>query len=178
MPTAYPVDETVPVEVRSVGPYTKHRVVARAMKRPGVAVWWAAWRMRRLVPHDATLVPVPAADGPSEANRQLARLLGRLTGASVVEALVRDRPGPSRRHQHQTGFAGDFRSAVRHQYDTLRCAVSITGLTPVVLVDNVITSGATLTAAAARLQPGHHNRAEWGGRDAAIAAVVYADART
>lgn len=122
------------------------RFCARLMRQAGHELWG----------DDAVLVPVPLHRARQFSRRynqstELARALGRLTGLPVDPGLV-TRPRPTR---HQVGLSGEARrrnvaGAFRAHPDLL---VRLAGRR-VILVDDVITTGATVTAVTRALKSG------------------------
>jgi len=117
--------------------------LARQMARAGAEYW----------PHGPVLVPVPMPFFRHLARRfnqaeEIARALGRLTGAPVLTGLVR-RSGETRR---QVGLSGaERRRNLAGAFTVSPHALSLLAGRPVVLVDDVITTGATMRAVAAAL---------------------------
>lgn len=137
------------------------RTVAHELKTADrAAVRVAAAAMAPLVPPGATLVPVPSSRGDTDANRALARAIGRLAGAPVRDGLGRER-GESQHARRKRGLSALTADDQRVAWT----GVPLRG--PVALVDNVVTTGATLRAAARAVAPG-------GG---AVVGLAWADAR-
>ena len=121
------------------------RRIAYALKR-GEEIGIAAREMAVLLPLDLptlTLVPVPASTGSIEANLILARAIAAEYGpqARVVSALNRVVPvesSCSRRRRRLPGL-----TAADHKFVRIGGWFAL----PVFLVDNVVTTGATLAAA-------------------------------
>lgn len=121
------------------------------------AVRYAAAAMAPLLPPGATLVPVPSSRGDTSANRRLAEAIARLAHARVDDGLGRE-PGESQYARRKRGVSPLAASEQRVEWTGGRLR------DPVVLIDNVVTSGATATSAERAI-----------GRTAAI--LVWADAR-
>lgn len=134
------------------------RAVAHGLKAGDPrATATAAEAMAPLVPPGATLVPVPGHDGSTRANLRLAEAVARLAGAEVRDGLERE---PS-----EGQYSRFLRGAPRLGPDEIRVRWAGGALRdPVLLVDNVVASGATALAAARAL-----------GRVAAV--LAWADAR-
>ena len=126
------------------------RSVALALKAPEPwSIEVASAAMARLIGGQPSplLVPVPSSSGATEANLQLARAIASvLPGAIVVDALGRSRPVPSSMLLHCAGRAPP--SVEGHAMVLRREVVG-----RVWLVDNHVTAGNTLRAAAAALGP-------------------------
>jgi hypothetical protein len=121
------------------------RRIAYALKR-GVETGIAAREMAGLLPPDLptlTLVPVPASTGSIEANLILARAIAAEYGpqARVVSALNRVVPVESSCARRRRGLPG--LTAADHEFVRVGGWFAL----PAFLVDNVITTGATLAAA-------------------------------
>jgi ComF family protein len=128
------------------------RFCARLMARAGHELWGP----------DALLVPVPLHRARLFSRRynqstELARVLGRLTGLPVDPVLVTRRKNTP----HQVGLSGDARrrnvaGAFTHHPDSLR---RLQGRR-VILVDDVITTGATVKAVTKALKSGGAERVD------------------
>ena len=121
------------------------RLIAYALKR-GEETEMAAREMAGLLPLDLptlTLVPVPASTGSIEANLILARAIASEYGpqARVVTALNRVVPVESSCARRRRGLSG--LTAADHKFVRVGGWFAL----PVFLVDNVVTTGATLAAA-------------------------------
>jgi len=121
------------------------RRIAYALKR-GEETELAAPEMAGLLPPDLptlTLVPVPASTGRIEANLILARDIAADYGpqARVVSALNRVVPVESSCARRRRGLPG--LTAADHKFVRVGGWFAL----PVFLVDNVVTTGATLAAA-------------------------------
>ncbi|MEI6035670.1 MAG: hypothetical protein WCS65_15505 [Verrucomicrobiae bacterium] len=121
------------------------RRIAYALKR-GAESGVAAREMAGLLPPDLptlTLVPVPASTGSIEANLILARAIAAEYGmqARVVPALSRRVPVESSCSRRRRGLPG--LTAANHKFVRVGGWFAL----PVFLVDNVVTTGATLAAA-------------------------------
>lgn len=130
------------------------RDVAQRLKHEDpAAVKLAARDMAPRVPANAILVPIPDHLGRTEANAHLAmQIAGMRPGVVVRDVLGRQSEAPSSRARRQAGEPG---LTIDEQLATLTLTrryqpSHFTTEQPVLLVDNVITSGAT-GAAAARL---------------------------
>lgn len=127
------------------------RAIARALKTPGCGVYRAALaravaELAPLVPVGAQLVPVPRASGCVGGMLWLALGLAAVVpSASVVVAITRERPVPSSHRRRRSG--GDGLTPAEHA-SSFVCSVELDPRRPVVLVDNVVVSGATATGAA------------------------------
>jgi predicted amidophosphoribosyltransferase len=124
----------------------------------------AAAPMARLVdgPPELILVPVPSSTGNTEANAALARAIIRrlqVSRARIVKAIRRTAPVQSSCTRRRAGLHG--LKPADHHFE--RAGAMLPILTPVYLVDNVTTTGATMEAAL-RVIP-------WAD------ALVYADAK-
>jgi len=125
------------------------RRIAYALKR-GEEIDLAAREMAGLIPPDLptlTLVPVPSSSGCTEANRLLAHAIATAYGpqARVVAAMLRVHPVESSCDRRRRGLPG--LTAADHEFVRVGGWLAL----PVFLVDNVITTGATLTAARAAI---------------------------
>ena len=121
------------------------RRIAYALKR-GEEIGIAAREMAELLPPDLptlTLVPVPASTGSIEANLILARAIASEYGpqARVVPSLNRRVPVESSCARRRRGLPG--LTAADHKFVRVGGWFAL----PVFLVDNVVTTGATLIAA-------------------------------
>jgi predicted amidophosphoribosyltransferase len=121
------------------------RRIAYALKM-GEETELAAREMAGLLPLDLptlTLVPVPASTGSIEANLILARAIASEYGpqARVVTALNRVVPVESSCARRRRGLPG--LTAADHEFVRVGGWFAL----PVFLVDNVVTTGATLAAA-------------------------------
>jgi len=121
------------------------RRIAYALKRGG-EIQAAAREMVSLLPPDLptlTFVPVPASTGSIEANLILARAIAAEYSpqARVVLALRRSMPVESSCARRRRGLPG--LTAAAHKFMRVGGWFSL----PVFLVDNVVTTGATLAAA-------------------------------
>jgi len=136
------------------------REIAHALKvaEPS-AVAAAASAMARLVPRGALLVPVPSSRGDTRPNAVLAEALARLVGGRVVDGLRRE-PSESQYARLLAGLPPLTPGAMR-----LRWAAPPPRETAW-LVDNVVTTGATLAAAAAAV-PGPSAAVVWADGGAA-----------
>ena len=104
------------------------------------AVRIASAAMAPLVPPGAVLVPVPSSRGSTRENRALAEAIGRLVRAPVVDGLGRESP-QSQYALRKGGKASLSASQMRVRWTGPRPSG------PVVLIDNVVTTGATAEAA-------------------------------
>lgn len=104
------------------------------------AVVVAARDMAPLVPGHVALVPVPDSNGDTSANRALAQAIAAITGNRVADVLRRPAPVESSRMLRLAG--GQGLAPQDHRFT----ATSQPG--DVMLIDNVVTSGATAVAAA------------------------------
>ncbi len=122
------------------------------------AIHVAAGAMAPLLPPGSTLVPVPSSSGSTRANLRLAEAIASLVpGTHVVDGLDRE-ASESQYRRRKRGEAALRADAMRVRWvgGALR--------DPVVLIDNVLSTGATAKAAERAL-----------GRD--TLALVWADAR-
>lgn len=104
------------------------------------AVRIAAAALAPLVPRGATLVPVPGSRGSTRPNLALAEAVARLAGGRVRDDLER-RPSESQYDRRKRGLA-PLRA---EEMDVRWGGAPLRGV--VVLVDNVVTTGATATSA-------------------------------
>ena len=121
------------------------RRIAYALKR-GEEIGIAAREMAELLPPDLptlTLVPVPASTGSLEGNLILARAIAAEYGpqARVIPAIRRVMPVESSCARRRRGLPG--LTAADHKFVRVGGWFAL----PVFLVDNVVTTGATLAAA-------------------------------
>jgi hypothetical protein len=124
------------------------------------AIAGAAPAMAALIDGPCWLVPVPASSGNLTPNFALAHAIARMVqGARVKCAVARARPVESSCHRRLRGLLGLLPS----EHAIVRVAGPLRPL-PLYFVDNVITSGATITACRRALG--------WG------TGLVYADAST
>lgn len=97
-----------------------------------------------LLDEGAVFVPVPGARGPSAGNLALAAALAEIMDGDVVEAVERARPVESSRVRRRAGLPGLTRE------DHARSMAQAAPLPPdaaIWLVDNVVTTGATMLGA-------------------------------
>jgi predicted amidophosphoribosyltransferase len=121
------------------------RRIAYALKECREAALAAA-EMAALLPPglpSITLVPIPSSTGSIEANHHLAQAIARAYGrqAHVIAALARPSPVESSCARRRRGIPG--LTASDHHFVRIPKWLTL----PVILVDNVVTTGATLTAA-------------------------------
>ena len=121
------------------------RRIAYALKR-GEESGIAAREMAALLPSDMptlTLVPIPASTGSIEANLILARVIAAEYGpqARVVPAINRVVPVESSCARRRRGLPG--LTAADHKFVRVGGWFAL----PLFIVDNVVTTGATLAAA-------------------------------
>ena len=130
---------------RQLTPREEHvRAVAYALKVPDpAAVHEAALAMASLVPPGAALVPIPSSAGSLTANAALAGALAGLTGGYVAPILRRASPVEASHQRRRRGERGLLPEAHAASF----AATGPVPPGPVVLVDNVVTSGATLEGA-------------------------------
>ena len=130
---------------RQLTPREEHvRAVAYALKVPDpAAVHEAALAMASLVPPGAALVPIPSSAGSLTANAALAGALAGLTGGYVAPILRRASPVEASHQRRRRGEHGLLPEAHAASF----AATGPVPPGPVVLVDNVVTSGATLEGA-------------------------------
>lgn len=118
--------------------------------------------MAPLLPKRATLVPIPTSSGNLEPNAELAARLAAATGGVVARLIERRRPVPSSRERRLRGDPG---LTAEDQERSLRATGAVPS-GPVVLIDNVLTTGATFEGAWRTL-----------GRPANVTGLAYAEAR-
>jgi len=130
---------------RQLTPREEHvRAVAYALKVPDpAAVHEAALAMASLVPPGAALVPIPSSAGSLTANAALAGALAGMTGGYVAPILRRASPVEASHQRRRRGEHGLLPEAHAASF----AATGPVPPGPVVLVDNVVTSGATLEGA-------------------------------
>ena len=142
-------------EVRPVlaaGTYLQLRALANAVKTGGPsALQKAVEHMAPLVPEGADLVPVPSSSGSTDANRVLAEAIARHAAergvtCRVVDALTGDARDSSLKKK-RAGEPSLLARQVRTRASPGREAL-LGSAHPVLLVDNVIATGATARAAA------------------------------
>ena len=127
------------------------RAIARALKTPGCGVYRAALaravvELAPMVPVGAQLVPVPRASGCVGGMLWLALALAAVVpSASVVVAVTRVHPVPSSHRRRRSGCDG--LTPAEHA-SSFECSAVLDPSRPVVLVDNVLVSGATAMGAA------------------------------
>jgi hypothetical protein len=121
----------------------KARHIAQGLKNAAEeAIQIAAPAMAALVDGPCWLVPVPASDGSLTANLALARAIEEIVpGARVKCAIARAHPVESSCQRRLRGLAG----LTAEQHAIIRTAGPMQAL-PVYFVENVITTGATITA--------------------------------
>lgn len=128
------------------------RDIAEKLKTnpPDPVVQEAANEMAGRVPDGAVLVPLPSHTGGAEANARLAReIQKRVRGSMVLPVLERTRPVASSTLSRRAGQPG---VDVETHVASMRATGAIPSDRPVVLVDNVETTGATGEAARRILQ--------------------------
>jgi hypothetical protein len=146
------------------------RKTANDIKDAGnkLALMEAAETMGLLVPSRAVLVPVPSSSGLNHATRVLAGYIAKwVPGAEVVDMLRRRWPVPSSTILRRQGLPAVSEKEHVESMES-KHPLALPSDRPIVLVDNVVTEGNTLRAAARVLAAV--------GR-APDLAVVYADAR-
>lgn len=117
------------------------RSVAHDLKGADVAaIRVAAVSLAPMVPRHGVLVPVPGSRGSTRENLKLAEAISRLSGARVVDGLERE----ASESQHARRRAG--KSPLTPDAMRVRWGGGIPR-SPVFLVDNVLTTGATAEAA-------------------------------
>lgn len=130
----YPVPGTHPI-----------RRTAHALKAGNLdAIAVAAMAMARWLPRGAVLVPMPSRRGLPDATRMLAQRIADITGATVVDALL----GRWRESNYERKRVG--KEPLRDAALGMRQARPLPD-GPIWIVDNVIDTGATMTAAKAAL---------------------------
>jgi hypothetical protein len=119
------------------------RATAYALKRPTPqAITTAAPAMAALIDGPCWLVPIPSSSGSLEANFALSSAIAQyVPGARVKRAIARAHPVESSCRRRLRGLLG---LAVA-QHAIIRTAGPLAPF-PLYFVDNVITSGATITA--------------------------------
>lgn len=121
------------------------RKVAHAMK-DGVmnAIKEAAYQMADMVPGNAVLVPMPSHLGYATDTLKLCEVIGRITGAPIYNILK----GVERKKLYDLKKAG---LTVNHYNLGFHTTSDLPKDRTVVVVDNVIDTGATARAAAAAI---------------------------
>ena len=141
--------------VLAAGTYLQLRALANAVKAGGPgALRQAAERMAPLVPEGAALVPIPSSSGSTDANRLLAEAVARRAAelgvtCRVVDALAGD-PRDSNLKKKRAGEPSLLARELRTRAGPGRQSL-LEHASPVLLVDNVIATGATVRAAAQAL---------------------------
>ncbi len=105
-----------------------------------IAVRVAAAALAPLVPRGATIVPVPGSRGSTRENLALAEAVAKLAGARVSDGLERV-PSESQYARRKRGLAPLRAEAMNVRWS----GTPLRGV--VVLIDNVVTTGATAEAA-------------------------------
>jgi hypothetical protein len=134
----------VPIAYRTPSPEEIiARDIARDLKIPTAgAVQLAAPAMATLIDGPCWLVPVPASNGSLAANLALARAIAELVlGARVKCAIGRAYPVESSTYRRMRGLRG-----LRVEQHAIVRSVGPIELLPVYFVDNIITTGTTITA--------------------------------
>jgi hypothetical protein len=134
----------VPIGCRTPSPEEIiERRTARELKIPtAAAIQIAASQMAALIDGPCWLVPVPASSGSLTANLALARAIAELVlGARVKCAVGRAYPVESSASRRMHGLPG----LTVEQHAIIRTTGPMQ-LLPVYFVDNVITTGTTMTA--------------------------------
>lgn len=140
--------------VFAAGTYLQLRALANAVKTGGPeALQQAAKRMAPLVPPGADLIPIPSSSGSTDANRVLADAIAARatemgTACRVVDALTGDARDSSLKKK-RAGEPSLLARQMRTRASPGRHA--LLGSTRVLLIDNVIATGATARAAAQAL---------------------------
>lgn len=128
------------------------------------AIEIAAGLMSQLVPRGAVIVPAPgSARGSFRGIDKLAQRIASLTGGLVVAAVVRTSSVESSRARRVEGLKG---LTPEEHVATMELAQKIDGRVPIVIVDNVAATGATLEAVRTKLA----------ARGGDVTAVVWAEA--
>ena len=120
------------------------RAVSYALKvAHPTAVRHAAREMAKLIEDGSVLVPVPSSSGDTSANLALAQEIARHKRVHIAEVLRRTKAvTPS----HKLRRLGKNVPADHHQFELSPEHASLVSRSKVVMVDNVITSGATMAA--------------------------------
>ncbi len=123
------------------------------------AIATAAAEMAHLVPYKSWVIPAPASRAWQYGGvRKLAELLARITGGTYAEPIARTRTVESSHQRRKSGGRGlsvDEHVASMESRMQGPCPEKI----PVVVIDNVVTTGATLEAVKRLLGPGCDVRA-------------------
>lgn len=122
----------------------KVRAVAYALKASHpTALKHAAKAMAEHIQDGSVLVPIPSSSGDTKANAALAKEISKHKKVQIVDALQRQAPvTPS----HQLRRAGMPVPAGHHQFTVNPHLEGKLASENIVMIDNVITSGATMEA--------------------------------
>jgi predicted RNA methylase len=144
-------EDDAPVFSRSAGPITRVRSAADYYGTYGAqgvskgikqgkdsAIKTAAAEMARLIPPNATLVPIPSSGGKATHTLKLAQEIAKLTGSKVADVLQ----GEARQSLYELKKAGGDPGGVNFGY-------RLNGAEPTnpVLIDGVFDTGTTMRAA-------------------------------
>ena len=140
------------------------REIANRIKNPvdDEALQQAAEEMAPHVPEGATLVPAPSSTGLNRAMLVLSKYISQIVpGAIILEAVIRERPVASSLMLRRSGRRG---VPLEDHIASMKLVERPRLEHPVVVIDNVVTSGNTIAAIEKHL-----------GRE--VIGLAYADAR-
>lgn len=116
------------------------------------ALKYVAELMSRHVSPGSILVPIPSSSGSSGSNYILCKLIAKITGSEVVDALGRtEKVAPLHQLRKIRGLERE-RTPEEHKMDLTFMFSDLFENRKVYLIDNVMTSGSTINAARVTLQ--------------------------